>query len=367
MSVELIPALDPAPLPGPLWLFHVLWVVTFLIHLLFVNAVLGGTLLAVIASSSSAGHGREIQRVLTGLNSWAVSLAITFGIAPLLFMQVLFGRFFYSATILLAWAWFGMLGLLMVGYYLNYLAKHRLQGERSAAVVLWIEAACFVSIAAIQVAINLLHLQPGRWSAVADSSWLAIADPSFAPRFLHFILAAVAMAGVLLAWIAVRRAGRGGDHAVCAGMARFGIRAALVTTVLQMGDGLWLLLSLPAEILKGLMHGGVATMGPLTLGIVVGLVLLVILAQIHDPLAQATTVRRVMELMVGAITLMVLTRHQLRGIYLAAANPTDGMTVAPQWDVFALFVIAFIGCLGLVVWAVVRALRDRPGAGEPVA
>ncbi len=46
---SLIPALDPAPLPGPPWLFHVLWVLTFLIHLLFVNTVLGGSLLAALA------------------------------------------------------------------------------------------------------------------------------------------------------------------------------------------------------------------------------------------------------------------------------------------------------------------------------
>lgn len=366
MPVEMIPAIDPAPLPGPPWLFHLLWVVTFLIHLLFVNTILGGTLLAAIAGSSSR-HGREIQRVLTGLNLWAVSLAITFGIAPLLFMQVLFGRFFYSATILLGWAWFGMLGLLTVGYYLNYVAKHRLEGGRSAAVVLWVEAACFVAIAAIQVAINLLHLQPGRWSAVADSAWSALGDPSFVPRFLHFILAAVGMVGALLAWIAVRRAGRGSDTATCAGMARFGIRAALITTVLQIADGFWLLLTLPADVLKGLMRGGGATMGPISLGIVVALALLVILARIQDPLAQATRVKRVMELMVGVVTLMVLTRHQLRGIYLAAANPTEGMTVSPQWGVFALFLTAFLGCLGLTAWAVVRALRDRPGAGEPTA
>ena len=46
MPTSLIPALDPAPLPGPPWLFHLLWVLTFVIHLLFVNMVLGGSLLA---------------------------------------------------------------------------------------------------------------------------------------------------------------------------------------------------------------------------------------------------------------------------------------------------------------------------------
>src|SRR3989304_5452913 len=101
MPSNLIPALDPAPLPGPPWLFHVLWVITFLIHLVFVNAVLGGSLLAALVGGPRPG-GRETQVFFVGVNSWAISFAVTFGIAPLLFMQVLFGRFFYTATILVA-------------------------------------------------------------------------------------------------------------------------------------------------------------------------------------------------------------------------------------------------------------------------
>ena len=48
MPANLIPALDPAALPGPPWLFHVLWVITFLIHLVFVNMVMGGSVLAAL-------------------------------------------------------------------------------------------------------------------------------------------------------------------------------------------------------------------------------------------------------------------------------------------------------------------------------
>ena len=81
MPTSLIPALDPAPLPGPPWLFHVLWVLTFFIHLLFVNTVLGGTLLAAFAGAAGAGR-REIRTLFVGVNSWAISLAITFGPPP---------------------------------------------------------------------------------------------------------------------------------------------------------------------------------------------------------------------------------------------------------------------------------------------
>lgn len=366
MPTSLIPAVDPAPLPGPPWLFHVLWIVTFLVHLLFVNAVLGGSLLAALVGSSRPG-GREAQSLFVEINSWAISFAITFGIAPLLFIQVLFGRFFYTATILMAWQWLGMLGLLTVAYYLNYVAKFRLRAGRPAGAVIALEALLFLAVAAILVAVNLLHLQPRRWENVAATAWAGFADPGFLPRFLHFVFAAVAMAGALLAFVAVKRASRGGGASSCAAMARLGVRAALVATAVQLADGFWLLLSLPGDVLKGLMRGGALTMLPLTLAIVIGLFLLVVLAQISDPLAQATKVRRVAELIVGTVILMILTRHQLRELYLAAAREGEHAAVATQWGVLALFLVVFVLCVALAVYAVARAMKDRPGPGEQVA
>ncbi|MBZ5589523.1 MAG: hypothetical protein LAO05_13255 [Acidobacteriia bacterium] len=366
MSTSLIPALDPAPLPGPPWLFQVLWVLTFFIHLLFVNTALGGTLLAAFAGAAGAGR-REVRSFFVEVNSWGISFAITFGIAPLLFMQVLLGRFFYTATILVGWAWFGMLVLLTVGYYLNYVAKFRLRAGKDAAAVVVLEAACFVAIAGIQVTVNLLHLQPGRWEQVADRAWAALGDPSFLPRFLHFVLAAVAMAGALAAFVAVRRAARGGDAHSLQGMARFGVKAALIATLLQLVDGFWLLLSMPEDVLRAFMRGGAATMAPLGIGILAGVLLLVVLAQISDPLAQATKVRRVAELIVGAMVFMIVTRHELRDVYLARARAGEQVTVAPQWGPLALFLVVFVLCVGLTIYALVRAAKERPSPGEEAA
>ena len=366
MPASLVPALDPAPLPGPPWLFHILWVLTFFIHLLFVNTVLGGSLLAAFAGLAPSGRN-DTRRCFVEINAWAISLAITFGIAPLLFMQVLLGRFFYSATILVGWAWLGMLGLLTVGYYLNYVAKFRLRAGKDAGAVLAVEAVCFLAIAMIQVAVNLLHMQPARWSAVGADAWAALTDPSFLPRFGHFVFAAVSMAGAVLAWIAVRRAGRGADAATCRGMATYGVRAALIATLLQLADGFWLLLSLPEDVLKAFMRGGAATIGPLTVGILAGLGLLVVLAQVHDPLVQAAKVRRAAELIVGAMVFMVVSRHQLRTLYLAPTREGEHAAVATQWGALALFLVVFVVCVALTVLAMVKAAKDRPPAGEQAA
>ncbi len=363
MVTNLIPALDPAPIPGPVWLFHVLWVVTFLLHMLFVNVVLGGSLLATFAGSGRRG----LQSFFVNANSWAISFAITFGIAPLLFVQVLYGRFFYTATILVAGSWLGMLGLLTLGYYLNYLAKFRLQKDQGPGLALPVAALCFVLISVIQVMVNLLHLQPSRWEGVWTQAAHALADPTFVPRWLHFLLASLAMAGALAAYVAVRRSRSEGQTPELADMARFGVKVALYTTVVQLVVGFWLLLALPSPVLSGFMKGGAATTLPLGLGILAGIGLLVVLAQIREPLAEATKVRRVMEFLVGAVVLMIVTRHQLREVYLAEWKPLEGAQVAPQWGVFLVFLVTFVVGVALTVYAMFKAATDKPGAGEPAA
>lgn len=366
---DLIPALDPMPVPGPLWLFHVLWVVTFFIHILLVNGVLGGSLIAAWAGTAKPGRRRTVEVVLAA-NTWAIPLSVTFGIAPLLFVQVVLGRFFYTAALLVEWWWLGLLGFLMVGYYLNYLAKWRLGKGGGVRHWLVLQAACFLLVAVIQVVVNLLHMQPARWDTVAASMAAALKDPTLIPRFLHFLLAAVAMVGAVVAWVAVRRAAKGvagGERGELDAMARFGVKFALYATLLQLIDGFWLLFALPEEVLKGFMRSGPAAMIPLTLGILAGVVLLVVLAQVHDPLAQGSKVRRALELVVGATAVMVVTRHQVREVYLAPAHAAEELVTTAPWGLIALFLVIFVAGVATTVYAMVRAATDRPARGERAA
>ncbi len=358
-SQLLIPVLDPAPIPGPALLFQVLLVATFLLHLLFVNAVLGGTLLA--AAASFAGKRlRPVAVLFVEMNTWTISLVITFGVAPLLFLQVLYGRFFYSATILVARGWLGMIILLTVAYYLNYVVKGRLAKGGEAPVLLAVEALLFLAIAAIQVAVHVLQVQPTLWDAASRSEFAILSDPSFDPRFLHFVLAAVSLAGALAMRQGIRAAEAGKDRVAADALARFGQKAALYATFLQMADGVWLLLSLPRPVLLGLMKGGGATMGPLTLAVLLGLGLLVLLAQLSDPLAAPKKARHVTELILGAILLMVVTRQQVRSLYLAVSGAVGQPVEAPQWGMIFAFLAVLSVCLALTVYACVRAWKDRP-------
>lgn len=364
----IVPALDPLPIPGPPWLFHLLWLVTFAIHVVGVDVVLGSSILGTLASlDRDRAFGRGVARFFAEVNTWAIALTITFGIAPLLFLQVLQGRLFYSASVILAPAWLGLLLLLMAAYYLTYSAKYRLRAGKDAAVPLALSALLFLGVALTQVAVHLLSVQPGRWEGVLASPWSALADRAVAPRFLHFALAGVTLAGILLAWVSVRRAPAEEARAEVSARASFGVKVALLATVLQLVVGLWLAISVPRDVLLGLMRGAGATMAPFTLGIFAGFGLLVFLARVRDPVADRTSVRHSLELFGVAMLLMLVTRHQLRGIYITVAAADAAPATTGQLGILALFLVSFVVCLGLSVVAVVRSAKDRPVAGEPTA
>lgn len=362
MRTDLIPALDPAPVPGPPALLIVLWIVTFFLHLLAVNAALGGAIFAVLLPPSMSGAARRaVALFLAEINSWALSLAITFAIAPLLFMQVLYGRFFYTATVLVAPVWLGLLLLLMLAYYLNWIAKFRLRAGKGATAALALSAFFYLAIAAIQTSVHLISVQPSLWSAYLGHPSLVLSDPTFVPRFLHFVLAAVTMAAILPA--AFPRAL--GDAAPEA--ARFGLFTALIATGAQFAVGLWLVSALPRTVLMGLLTGGIANMAPLGFGILVGLGLLGLLVRAVGAPGNVRLARVVLGHFAAAALFMIVTRHQVRDLYLAGVRATERLDVVSQWGVLALFLAVFVLCAGLSVWALFRAATDRPAPGESAA
>ena len=66
----LLPALDPMPVPGPPWVFHALWLVTFAVHVVGVNVVLGASILGTLASfDRDQAFGRPVARLFAEINT----------------------------------------------------------------------------------------------------------------------------------------------------------------------------------------------------------------------------------------------------------------------------------------------------------
>ena len=364
MNTDLIPALDAAGLPGPPWLFHFLLVLTFFLHLIFMNLTLGGTLMAFVANLRGGGRATDANTVLAGrlmgVNTYAISLAITTGVAPLLFVQVLYQQFFYSGTILLGWIWFSLLVLLMIGYYAAYLHK-RFRGGW-----LGVSALTFFGIAMIHVAVHLIHVQPGKWAQFDLSAASVLSDPTYWPRLLHFVLAAITFAALVAAWWAVRRARAGDDVELNTTIATSTWRWALWATVLQMVDGFILLGVLPKPVLLDMMRGGLTTLGPLTVSILLGIGLLMMLARASNPVDKPGLVSGTLAALTLTIAVMTVTRHQVRVLYLEPATSQFHATVVSQWENFILFAVLLVAGLA-IVFVMVRRVVTSPAEGDEAA
>jgi hypothetical protein len=361
MNLPAIPALDPTPLPAPAWLFQVLLLLTFFIHILFLNVTLGGAVIGTVHGLLAKGPeapGRRLGRLLVSLLPASVSFTVTTGVAPLLFVQLLYGQVFYAATVLVAWLWLGIVPLVVVGYYAVYLYKFEVGAPGGRTAWLGVAGACFVAVALVQTLVNVLQLTPPRWEAVATAVGAVVQDPTVLPRYLHFLLASLAVAGIFLAVVAVERASRTPDP-FFGWLARRGVLWALVATGLQMADGFWLLFSLPRELLIALVGGQSWPTVHLALGMGLGFLTLILLSGLREPQRQRAVLRLTAGVLCVTVFAMIGLRDVVRAMYLSPLVRLRELPRATQADVTILFFVVFVLGLATVAWMVRSVLRER--------
>jgi len=120
-------------------------------------------------------------------------------------------RYSNAATVLVAWLWLAIVPLIVVGYYSIYLYKFEVGAPGGRTACLAVAGVCFVAVALIQTLVNVLQLTPPRWEAVAVAVGTVAQDPTILPRYLHFVLGSLAVAGIFLAVVAVERTSRTPD------------------------------------------------------------------------------------------------------------------------------------------------------------
>ena len=159
-----IPYPDPMPLPAPVWLLRTLLLLTFFLHVLFMNCLFGGTAVALVctmrrkSSPFSARLAGDIGRMLPSV----FAFTITLGVAPLLFLQVMYGQFLYSSSILIGAAWLAIIGMVVLAYYGVYFFSMNEPGGKTTAV-LAVVVLLLASIAFVYSNNFTLMLAPERW------------------------------------------------------------------------------------------------------------------------------------------------------------------------------------------------------------
>jgi hypothetical protein len=347
-GAELIPG--PESLQVPSLVFKALLMLTFVLHIILMNMALGGSIL----NAAYRLRKKAASPAASGLPT-TIALAVNLGIPPLLFVQVLFGQFFYTSSVLMASYWLAVVPLLILAYYAAYIMRRK---GRPGAGAAWSAVSAFLLLCIAFIYVNnmSLMLRYGSWPGYfADKRGLMLdlSDPSLFPRFLHFVVGALAVASLSWsAWAYFRELrGKGADDYA----KRTGLKLFLIFTSIEMAVGLSWLGSLPKETMRLFMGGSAYATSLLALGVLMAIGLLA-----HAVMGR---LKIAAILLVPTMTAMVLMRDVIRTSALSKVFSASTLKVEPQYGPLALFLAAFAVGIGVLAWMVRTGLKAGKAAG----
>jgi len=345
-----MPNPDPLPLPMPPGVVKGLLLATFTLHMLAVNLGVGGSLIAAVHALRGRAEDRELLRRLAPLLPACVTFAITLGVAPLLFLQLIYGSFFYTASVLTAIPWLALVLLLMAGYGLLYRFVGSV-GSANLQALSGILGSLLLLLAGLSlVNVTTLSLRPDLWTGQAGASphglALNAADPTLWPRFLHMAAAMVAVAGLAVAgWGAWR-------HEAYA--RRAGLRWFILATASQAAWGTWLLVRQPAPILELLLNANSTPSQTMWFSIACGALALLMAIPASQEDAPAKATWPPFGLATASVLGMILLRDQTREASLAVSGfRATSLPHQTDWTSLGIFAVALLGLVALM-WVLVR-------------
>lgn len=198
-----VPKDIPLPLPLPEDILVFILILSFLLHILFINLMVGGGILTFwyevrgIKNKDYDKLAREIANTIT-VNK---SMAVVLGVAPLLSINVLYTLYFYSSNALTGNLWISVIPWVTVAFLSVYLHKYtweRLADNKALHLsILGLGVISFLVIPFIFLTNINLMLFPEKWSAIRGFTD-ALVLPNVFPRYFHFITACLAITGLFL-------------------------------------------------------------------------------------------------------------------------------------------------------------------------
>lgn len=333
---DLIPMIEPIPISAT-W-FDILLVVTFVTHILLMNAVLGSAIISLV--EIFRGRDLGLPERLSKKMPTMLALTINFGVAPLLFLQVVYGHFDYVSSVLMGGLWLSLIAVLMGAYYGLYIYDfkfHKLGAGRVPMLMFAIGCMLFVGFL---ISTNMtLMLRPEQWVdyfSEAGATVLNIADPAFWPRWLHFMVASLAVGGLFIGLVG--HFGKS-QRAVDLGMAWFS-RATMVNILV----GSWFLISLPRGIMLQFM--GDNAMATVLLVLAMLGAGAIIWAGVKKLVLAATGI------LLATVVTMTLARHMVRSFMLEPYFKPSDLPVTGEYSSFFLFIAALAIGLPVMGWMV---------------
>ena len=202
-----------------LWL--VLYLASFALHAVFVGYVAAGTVYALVAAIR-----RSADPVAAQVRDWLpfmLGAGITAGVGPLLFIQLLYQRRFYTANLLMGPRWGAVVPALIIGFYALYLAK---ASERWRRLALGTGALCFGFVAWSWTELHQVMLEDRTWRAMYASGARFHLELAVVPRLAIWLGAMLALFATVAAWSAAPAGRRRLSGLGLAGLIISGLTAA---------------------------------------------------------------------------------------------------------------------------------------------
>ena len=209
-----------------LWLG--MYIFTFALHAVFVSYVLAGSTYALVQAVRRVDDPIA-DRVRDHL-PFMLGCGITAGVAPLLFIQLLYQHQFYSANLILGPRWGAVVPALIVGFYALYIAKAKDKRRRPALAV---SVVCFLFVAWSWTEIHLLMEDEPAWRTMYATGTRLYGDAGVPPRLLLWLGAMTTLFAMVSVWWA-----RGNERKRLAVIALAGrVVAGIAAALLASGGG----------------------------------------------------------------------------------------------------------------------------------
>jgi len=183
--------------------FQFFLMLTFPLHLLAMNAMLGTALVAVIAHLMPGEQHRGLSHELAKSLPFLVAFTVNLGVAPLLFVNVLYGQMLYSSTVLMGLFWLAIIPVLIIAYYLAYLYDFSFKRLGNLAMFVVLLVLALLLVVGFLFTNNMtMMISPAswtRWFTTPGGTLLNLSDPTLFARYLHMMTGSLAVGGLFVA------------------------------------------------------------------------------------------------------------------------------------------------------------------------
>jgi len=327
--------LNPMALPAPSALLLALLGFSFVVHMLFL-----GLLVAALWARIGAEWGTRDTYQIESLHRAGVlafSTTITAGVAPLLFVQVLYGKYFYSSSITIGYPWLAIVGYLLIGFYSLYLWRWRWEKadgpSASGKAFVLLTIVMLIAIAFTYAWNHLQSLSPAPWT-------YAVPHPQVAKRLIGYAGGTAIASGAWALWLghswrSDRKTPRGASIALILGCLLLLVWASLS----QFAASAW---------------------GAAAWGMLLAAAALAFIAGIAGFLNRIGLARWPASLAaLAGLSGLMIQRESYRLLMLSGDYNPSAQAVRAQWGPFAMFAVVLLLGIATFIWLlrVVRAAQ----------